>query len=101
MWSLSGYFLLFSSALVAATLLPLQSELVLVSLLMAGQASVLALLAVATAGNVLGSLVNWWLGRYLLRGQGRRRLPVSVPAPERAGGACHRFGYRSPLLSWL
>src|SRR5690554_5161661 len=101
MWSLSGYFLLFSSALVAATLLPLQSELVLVSLLMAGQASVLALLVVATAGNVLGSLVNWWLGRYLLRWQGRRWFPVSAPQLERARGAYQRYGYWSLLLSWM
>lgn len=101
MWSLSGYFLLFSSALVAATLLPLQSELVLVSLLMAGPASVLALLVVATAGNVLGSLVNWWLGRYLLRWQGKRWFPVSAPQLERARGAYQRYGYWSLLLSWM
>src|SRR5690606_20574299 len=88
MWSLSGYFLLFSSALVAATLLPLQSELVLVSLLMAGPASVLALLVVATAGNVLGSLVNWWLGRYLLRWQLFPAVGLDAPCRRPADPGC-------------
>jgi membrane protein YqaA with SNARE-associated domain len=32
-----------------------------------GKYSASALLAVATAGNVLGSLVNWLLGRYIER----------------------------------
>jgi len=68
MLSLSGLFL---AALIAATLLPAQSEAVLVALLLDGGDPVL-LIAVATAGNVLGSLVNWWLGLQVQRFQGRR-----------------------------
>ena len=54
-----AYFGLFSSALIAATLLPAQSELVLAGLLMAGKQSPTALILVATVGNVLGSAINW------------------------------------------
>lgn len=79
MWSLSGYLGLFLASFIAATFLPLQSELVLVSLLFSDGFSVAALFVVATVGNVLGSLVNWVLGLYLLRWQDRRWFPVSAP----------------------
>ena len=54
---------LFASAFAAATLLPLSSEAVLAALRVAGGQDVWVLLAVATAGNTLGSAVNWALGR--------------------------------------
>ena len=55
-----AYVLLFGSAFVAATILPLQSEAVLVALLAAGDYPVSALIIVATVGNVLGSVINWF-----------------------------------------
>jgi membrane protein YqaA with SNARE-associated domain len=48
---------LFLSAFGAATLLPMQSEAVLVALLAHGEYAPWALLVVATTGNVLGSRV--------------------------------------------
>ena len=48
--------LLFLSALVAATVLPMQSEAVLVGLLLADQQPAWLLVLVATAGNVPRSL---------------------------------------------
>ena len=56
---------LFSSALIASTLFPAQSELVLAGLLIAGKQPAWLLIVVATVGNVLGSAINWWLGRNL------------------------------------
>ncbi|MDX3931855.1 MAG: YqaA family protein [Stenotrophomonas sp.] len=96
MLSLSGLFL---AALIAATLLPAQSEAVLVALLLDGGDPVL-LIAVATAGNVLGSLVNWWLGLQVQRFQGRRWFPVSPARLERAQAWYRRYGRWSLLLSW-
>ncbi|WP_182656095.1 YqaA family protein [Stenotrophomonas lacuserhaii] len=96
MLSLSGLFL---AALIAATLLPAQSEAVLVALLLDGGDPVL-LVAVATAGNVLGSLVNWWLGLQVQRFQGRRWFPVSPARLERAQAWYRRYGRWSLLLSW-
>jgi membrane protein YqaA with SNARE-associated domain len=93
--------LLFGSAFVAATLLPLQSEAVLVALLVAGAQGPGLLIAVATAGNVLGSVVNWLLGRYLLRFRGRRWFPVSERQLVRAQGWYGRYGRWSLLASWL
>lgn len=93
--------LLFLSALVAATVLPMQSEAVLVGLLLAGQQPAWLLLLVATAGNVLGSVVNWWLGRGIECFRERRWFPASPEALDRAAGWYRRHGRWSLLLSWV
>ena len=67
---------LFLAAFVAATLLPAQSELALAGLLAAGHKPVWLLVAAATAGNTLGSAVNWLLGRCCVRFQDKRWFPV-------------------------
>ena len=87
-----AYVVLFASALVAATILPMQSEAVLAGLLAAGGHSATALIVVATVGNVLGSVINWVLGRYLLRFQDRRWFPASQAQLERAQGWYRRYG---------
>ena len=92
---------LFSAALLAATLLPAQSEAVLVAMVLAGDHPVWLLLAVATAGNVLGSLVNWVLGRGIARFEGRRWFPASPRQLERATLWYHRWGHWSLLACWV
>jgi membrane protein YqaA with SNARE-associated domain len=94
------YLGLFLAALIAATLLPLQSEAVLVGLLLAGH-SPWWLLLVASAGNVLGSLVNWWLGRGIDRFRERRWFPVGSKAMARAQRWYARHGRWTLLLSWM
>ena len=96
-----AYLALFGSALIAATILPLQSEAVLVGLLLTGDYPVAALLAVATFGNVLGAVINWGLGRFLLRFQDRRWFPISPAHLLRAQGWYRRYGRWSLLGSWL
>lgn len=80
-----AYLGLFLAAFGAATLLPLQSEALLVGLLLSGKYWLWALLAVATLGNVLGSLVNWWLGRGIERFRDRRWFPVSPDTWKKPG----------------
>ena len=101
MWDLPAYLGLFIAAFGAATLLPLQSEAVLVGLLLTSDYSIAALLLVATAGNVLGSAVNWVLGRYIERYRNRRWFPLSEEKLGRAQRAYHRYGRWSLLLSWV
>ena len=57
-----SYAALFISALIAATLVPMQSEAVLVGLLIAGQKPIMWIVIVATVGNVLGAIINWYFG---------------------------------------
>jgi len=92
---------LFASALVAATIFPMQSEAVLIGLLVAGAQPAVALVAVASIGNVLGSLVNWWLGRQVDNFRGRSWFPASDAALDRAAGWYRRYGRWSLLLSWM
>ena len=96
-----AYVGLFVSALVAATILPMQSEAVLVGLLIAGDLPVATLLVVATAGNVLGSVINWVLGRFLVQFSDRRWFPATDQQIARAEGWYRRYGRWSLLGSWL
>lgn len=100
MTGLSAYAALFAAAFIAATLLPAQSEAVLVGLLVAGDHPVLALVLVAGIGNVLGATVNYVLGRAALGFQDRRWFPAGPAALARASRWYARYGRWSLLLSW-
>ena len=101
MVDLSAYLGLFIAAFAAATLIPAQSETVLVGLLLGSDFSPSTLVWVATCGNVLGSLVNWLLGRSIERLRHKRWFPVSPRQLEKAQRSYHRFGRWSLLLSWV
>ena len=64
------YLGLLAVSFMAATLLPAQSELLLAGMLVSGRYSVPLLLVVASVGNVLGSMANWVLGRFLRGSKG-------------------------------
>lgn len=98
---MTAYLGLFIAAFGAATLLPMQSEAVLVGLLTLGEYSVWALLIVATLGNVLGSLVNWGLGRSIEHYRHKRWFPMTEAQLERAQQRYHRYGHWSLLMSWM
>lgn len=97
----SVYLGLFISAFAAASLLPLQSEAVLVGLLLGDSQPVAALIAVASVGNVLGAVLNAALGRGIERFRQRRWFPVSEAQLHRARARYRRYGRWSLLLSWL
>lgn len=96
-----AYLLLFISAFGAATLLPLQSEAVLVGLLIQDQYSVIALITSASIGNILGSCVNWYLGLKIEQFKERRWFPVSPEKMDKAARMYQKYGYWSLLLSWM
>ena len=98
---LTGYAGLFAAAFVAATILPAQSELLLGGMLISGRFDTILLLAVATAGNVLGSVVNWLLGRYFAHYRDKRWFPASPATMARAEAWFARFGPAVLLLSWV
>lgn len=100
MTDLAVYAGLFLTALVAATILPMQSEAVLVGLLLTEAYPPWALITVASIGNVLGSIANWLLGRGIERFRDRRWFPVKAPVLDRAQRWYQRYGKWSLLLSW-
>lgn len=101
MFELTSYVGLFLAAFGAATVLPMQSEAVLVGMLLSDQYVVSTLLAVATFGNVLGSALNWLLGRSVERFRHKRWFPVSESKLEKAQQSYLRYGRWSLLLSWV
>jgi membrane protein YqaA with SNARE-associated domain len=100
-FELTSYVGLFLAAFGAATLLPMQSEAVLVGMLLTDQYVASTLLAVATFGNVLGSVLNWILGRSIERFRHKRWFPVSESKLEKAQQSYLRCGRWSLLLSWV
>ena len=98
---IGAYLGLFASAFLAATLIPAQSESVLVYLIATGDQSISLLVAVASLGNVLGSILNWYLGRGIEHYRDRRWFPVSAGKLERAQGWYARYGRWTLLASWL
>ena len=100
MSALAAYGGLFLAAFAAATILPAQSEAVLAGLLAAGNHAPALLILVAGAGNVLGSAINWLLGRGIERFRSARWFPVSERQLDRAGRWYRKYGWWSLLLSW-
>lgn len=98
---IATYASLFLISFAAATILPLQSELVVVGLLVADKQPWYVIVAVASVGNILGSIVNWFLGRSLLRFQKKRWFPASPDSLLHAENWYRRFGRSSLLLSWV
>ena len=92
---------LFITAFLAATILPAQSEAVLAYHIASDKDQIYAAILVATAGNVLGAIVNWWLGKYLNQFQSRRWFPIGPEKLDKARIHYARYGRYSLLLSWV
>ena len=85
---------LFASSFLSATLLPGNSEVVLVGMLIAKVSHPWLLVLIATMGNSLGGVTNVILGRlFPLRDNSRWR--------EKAVGWLRRYGAATLLLSWM
>ncbi len=100
MSSLAELIGLFLSAVASATILPGSSEAVLAGIVAFGSSNVILAIAVATIGNTLGSVVNWWMGRFVTRWQDHPRFPLSPLQYERYAAAYRKWGIWSLLLSW-
>lgn len=93
--------MLFLSAFAAATVLPLQSEAVLLALLAKGHHSASALLFFASLGNILGACVNWYLGLKIEHYKDKKWFPLSAQQMTRAQLSYQKYGYWTLLLSWV
>lgn len=85
---------LFASSFLSATLLPGNSEVVLIATLLSGVSQPWLLVLIATMGNSLGGLTNVILGRFFpLRKTSRWQ--------EKAVNWLKRYGAATLLLSWM
>lgn len=90
---------LFLSAFLASTLLPGGSEVVLAALAYQGQDDPWTLLLVATAGNTLGGMSTWAVGRFV--DWWYPSTTVSQPKYQRAMEWVRRWGSPVLILSWV
>jgi len=94
------YVALFIVSFLAATLLPLGSEWLLVALLLGGKSPFLVVV-IATIGNTLGGATNYLLGRWGSTWLIRKVLRITSEQQQRAESWFARYGSLSLLLSWL
>ena len=95
-----GYLGLFVGSLLAATILPFSSEILLSMLLLNGSDPVCAV-GVATVGNVLGSVVNYGLGfggNYLLLEKILSHSQYDIMAAEKR---FKKYGVISLFFAWM
>lgn len=108
---------LFLLATLSATLLPMGSEAALVALLQVHPQLYWAAIVTATAGNTLGGVISWWMGRGAQRAWVRARRSAARQTTtdvSTAGNVARRsrssrlarvwlrrWGARTCLLSWL
>lgn len=86
----TGLLGLFAAAFVAATVLPLSSELVLLGFLKFHPQAAFVALAVATLGNTLGGMTSYVIGRFIPQ-------PRKLEQLDRV----RRFGAPIVALAWL
>ncbi len=96
-----AYLGLFLAAFGAATVLPFQSEPVLVGLLLSGRFDPVSLVVIASIGNTMGAALNWVLGRYIERCRDKSWFPVKQSQLQKGELWYRRFGRWSLLLSWM
>lgn len=95
-----GYPALFLLSFLAATLLPVGSEWLLVAMLVQRHDPLLTV-AVATVGNYLGACSSYAIGSYGGSFLTTRVLRIDARERERAERFFARYGSWSLLLSWL
>ena len=95
------YLSLFSISFLAATILPLSSELTLAGLMATSNYDNIFLLIVASSGNVLGSVVNWILGFYSRDLSTKKWFPFKDEQIEKSSKWFNKFGRWSLLFAWV
>ncbi|WP_070963237.1 YqaA family protein [Vibrio sonorensis] len=91
----SALWVLFFSGFLSATLLPGGSEAGLIATLSLEQFSIFHIILIATIGNTLGGLTNYWIGIW---------LPNRSHTEKHRNKALYwlnRYGYSALLFSWL
>ena len=87
--------------MLAATILPLSSEIVLTTMLLTNLFEKNILLIVASFGNILGSIFNWYLGKKITIFQDRKWFPVSPEQLNKSQKYFQKYGLWSLLLAWV
>ena len=94
-----GYLGLFITCFLAATIFPIASEVFLITML-AAKYDPLSCLFIASAGNTLGSYLNFGIG-YIGNPDWLKKLRVKQKTIESWKVSIQKYGVWLALLSWL
>lgn len=93
--------ILFFVSIESATIIPPQTDVLLLALFAAKKYSVLLLLAAAVAGSVLGGLVNYGIGRYIRVFENKKWFPIKQKYLKQAEDLLQKHGRASLLLAGM
>jgi len=96
-----GYLSLFTISFLAATILPLSSELMLASMLSIEGYNRTLLIVFSSLGNILGSVFNWVLGFYFIKLQNKKWFPFNEKQISKSSLWFEKYGKWSLLFAWV
>lgn len=95
-----GYIGLFLACFIAATVVPMSSEVVFIGLLLAGANPIISTI-VATAGNTLGGMTGYLLGFWGKWEWIERYFRVKEESLQKWSGTVKKYGSIMAFFSWL
>lgn len=95
-----GYIGLFIGSFLAATIIPFSSDVMLAGMLAAG-GHIWICVAVASAGNWLGGMVSYWMGRLGRWEWLEKYARVKPETLHKQKAKVDRYGAALALLTWL
>ena len=101
MSSIEVYIILFTSSFASSTILPGHSEITLIALITQKKYEVFYLVFFASLGNILGSVLNWYLGHYFLKFKNKKWFPFKENQINKVSKSFLKYGKWSLLLSWV
>lgn len=101
MSSIEVYIILFTSSFASSTILPGHSEITLIALITQKKYEVFYLVVFASLGNILGSVLNWYLGLYFLKFKNKKWFPFKENQINKVSKSFLKYGKWSLLLSWV
>lgn len=101
MSSIEVYIILFTSSFASSTILPGHSEITLIALITQKKYEVFYLVVFASLGNILGSVLNWYLGLYFLKFKNKKWFPFNENQIKKVSKSFLEYGKWSLLLSWV
>ena len=99
--SLEAYISLFISSFLSSTIIPGHSEITLTTLILLEKYSQFLLIFFASFGNILGSVINWYLGFYITKFVNKSWFPFKKKQLDKASLWYLKYGKWSLFFSWV
>ena len=92
---------LFLSSFISSTILPGHSEITLTTFIFLNKYNIINLIFIASLGNILGSILNWYLGFHFVKFKEKKWFPINKRQLEKASLWFLNYGKWSLFFSWV